>query len=113
MTHLGGMHCLSVGGAAIEVYAALSFDSVYPDFTVIVGEAVLTRVVGAFLTYGLMISAGMLIVSGAAWAVAASTGRWRAASSARIGMATALCGALITGAAPALVRWLLQVGASL
>jgi len=91
----------------------LRLRNVSPDFGALGNGAGLDRIVGALLTYGLIFSVGLLVVGAATWAVASSAGSWHAASKARVGVMVALGGALLTGAAPALVRWLLKVGASL
>lgn len=86
---------------------------VFPDFGAVGGAGQLRQVVGALLTYGLLISALMVIICAAAWAIASSSGSWHVASKARVGLVVAVGGAALTGAALAWTNWLIGVGASL
>lgn len=84
-----------------------------PDFGAVGGSGALRAIVGALLTYGLMVSVLMLIVCTAAWAIASSSGGWQAAAKAKTGVLIALGGAALTGGALAWVNWLLGIGARL
>lgn len=84
-----------------------------PDFGAVGASSQLSRVVGALLTYGLVFAVLMLVVCGATWAIASSSGSWHAASKAKTGVFVALGGAALTGAALAWAGWLLSVGAAL
>lgn len=84
-----------------------------PNFGAVSGASDLRTIVGALLTYGLVIAVLMLVVSAATWAVAANTGGWHTAQKAKVGCLVALGGATLTGAALAWANWLLDVGAHL
>lgn len=84
-----------------------------PDFGAVGGSDKLRAIVGALLTYGLMIAVLMVVTCGATWAIASSSGSWQAASKAKTGLFVALGGAALTGGALAWANWLLDVGAQL
>jgi type IV secretory pathway VirB2 component (pilin) len=84
-----------------------------PDFGAVGGSADLRQIVGALLTYGLIIAVLMVITCGATWAISSSSGSWHAASKAKTGLFVALGGAALTGGALAWANWLLDVGARL
>lgn len=84
-----------------------------PDFGAVGGPDELGPIVGALLTYGLLLAVLMLIISAATWAAASSAGHWQAAQKAKTGIGVALAGATLTGAALAWANWLLGVGAHL
>jgi hypothetical protein len=87
--------------------------SVGPDFGAIAESSGLRRMVGALLSYGLLVAVLMLIVSAAGWAISSANGSWQSASKAKTGLVVALFGAVLTGGALAWANWLLDVGASL
>lgn len=101
-THLPGM---SLPVSALPL--------VGPDFGAVGGSGQLRAVVGALLTYGLIIAVLMVVISAAAWAIGSAQGSWQTASKAKTGLFVALGGALLTGGALAWANWLLSVGASL
>lgn len=84
-----------------------------PDFGAVGGSSQVRGIVGALLTYGLVVSALMAIVCAATWAIGSSSGSWQAASKAKTGLLVALGGAALTGGALAWANWLLGVGATL
>jgi len=84
-----------------------------PDFGAGDGSAELRRIVGALLTYGLLIAVLMLIVCAAGWAIGSANGSWQTASKAKAGLVVALLGAVLIGGALAWANWLLDVGAAL
>ena len=84
-----------------------------PDFGAVGGSADLRSIVGALLTYGLIIAVLMLIVSATTWAIASGSGSWHTAQKAKAGCFVALGGATLTGAALAWANWLLGIGAHL
>ncbi len=84
-----------------------------PDFGAVGGAAGLRTIVGALLTYGLIIAVLMLIVSATTWAIASGTGSWHTAQRAKLGCFVALGGATLTGAALTWANWLLGIGAHL
>jgi endonuclease/exonuclease/phosphatase (EEP) superfamily protein YafD len=87
--------------------------AVGPDFGAVGGSSELRRIVGAFLTFGLLTAVLMLVVCGTTWAIASANGSWQAASRAKTGLLVALGGAAFTGGALAWANWLLDIGASL
>ncbi|MBL0886168.1 hypothetical protein HGK34_07765 [Myceligenerans sp. I2] len=70
-------------------------------------------VVGALLTLVLVTAVAMLIVSAAAWALAASAGSFQGVAKARAGVLIALGCAAMSGGALAWTNWLLETGAPL
>lgn len=84
-----------------------------PDFGAVGGSADLRSIVGALLTYGLIIAVLMLIVSATAWALASASGSWLTAQKAKVGCFVALGGATLTGSALTWANWLLGIGAHL
>lgn len=84
-----------------------------PDFGAVGGSSQLRSIIGALLTYGLIISALMVIVCAATWAIGSSNGSWQTAGKAKTGLFVALVGAVLTGGALAWANWLLDVGATL
>ena len=84
-----------------------------PDFGALGGSGTLRAMVGALLTYGLIISVLMVIVCAATWAIASSSGSWQSASKAKTGLFVAVGGAVLTGGALAWANWLLDLGATL
>ena len=87
--------------------------SVGPDFGAVDGSSELRRIVGALLTYGLLVAVLMLIVCATGWAIGSANGSWQTASKAKTGLFVALLGAVLTGGALAWANWLLDVGAQL
>ena len=87
--------------------------SVNPNFGAVGGAGDLRAIVGALLTYGLIIAVLVLVVSATAWALASSSGSWHTAQKAKTGTLVALAGATLTGGALAWANWLLDVGAHL
>ncbi len=84
-----------------------------PDFGAVGAAGDLGAMVGALLTYGVMVAVLMLVVSAAVWAIATATGGWNSAQKAKIGMLVALAGAVLCGGALTWADWLLEVGAHL
>lgn len=84
-----------------------------PNFGALGGAGDLRAIVGALLTYGLIIAVLMLIVSAATWAIASSSGAWHTAQKAKVGLLVAIGGATLTGGSLAWANWLLDVGAHL
>ena len=81
-----------------------------PDFGAVGGGGDLRAIVGALLTYGLIVAVLMLVVSASAWAIASSSGSWHTAQKARLGCLAAIGGAALTGAALTWANWLLDIG---
>jgi len=89
------------------------FVAVAPNFGAVNGSGNLRAIVGALLTYGLIISVLMLVVCSTTWALASHSGSWHTAQKAKTGMFVALGGAALTGAALTWANWLLDLGAHL
>jgi hypothetical protein len=86
---------------------------VEPDFGAVGGAGDLRTIVGALLTYGLVIAVLMVIACAATWAIGSAQGSWQTASKAKTGLLVALGGAVLTGASLVWANWLISVGASL
>ncbi|WP_244928522.1 DUF6112 family protein [Nocardioides sp. W7] len=84
-----------------------------PNFGAIGGSGDLRAIVGALLTYSLVIAVLMLVVSVATWAIASSSGSSHTAQRAKVGCFVAIGGAVLTGGALAWANWLLDLGAHL
>ena len=84
-----------------------------PNFGALGGTGDLRAIVGALLSYGLLVAALMLVVSAATWALASGSGSWHTAQKAKTGVLVALGGATLTGGALAWANWLLDLGAHL
>lgn len=84
-----------------------------PDFGAVGGAGALRGIVGALLTYGLIIAVLMLVISATTWAIASNSGSWHTAQKAKVGCFVAIGGAALTGAALAWANWLLDIGAHL
>jgi hypothetical protein len=89
------------------------FVAVAPNFGAVNGSGNLRAIVGALLTYGLIIAVLMLVICSATWALASHSGSWHTAQKAKTGMFVALGGAALTGAALTWANWLLDLGAHL
>jgi hypothetical protein len=87
--------------------------AVGPDFGAVGVSGALRAIVGALLTYGLLIAVLMLIVCSATWALASHSGSWHTAQKAKTGLFVALGGAVLTGVALTWANWLLGIGAHL
>lgn len=87
--------------------------AVGPNFGAVGGSGDLRAIVGALLTYGLIVAVLMLIVSAATWAIASNSGSWHTAQKAKLGCFVAIGGATLTGAALTWANWLLDLGAHL
>lgn len=86
---------------------------VAPDFGAVDGSGQLQQIVGALLTYALIIGVLMTLICAAAWSIASATGSWQLAAKAKLGLFVALGGVTLTGAALAWANWLIHTGASL
>lgn len=85
----------------------------FPDFGAVSGSTDLAEIVGALLTFGLLIAVLMLVVSAVSWAIASANGSWQAAAKAKSGLLVATGGATLTGGALAWANWLVDLGATL
>lgn len=93
--------------------STFSSGAVRPDLNAIAGSSDFRQIVGALLTYGLLISITMLIVCAISWALASAWGSWHGASRAKTGVLVAVAGAVLTGGALPWADWLVGVGAHL
>ena len=89
------------------------FGAVAPDFGAVGGSSQLRQIIGALLTYGLIVSVLMVVACAAIWAIGSANGSWQAASKAKTGVFVALGGAVLTGAAISWANWLLGIGTTL
>lgn len=87
--------------------------AVGPNFGAVGGSSQLRQIVGALLTYSLIVSVLMVVVCAATWAIGTANGNWQSASRGKTGLYVALGGAVLTGGALAWANWLLGVGSTL
>ncbi|KQW05563.1 hypothetical protein ASC66_11270 [Leifsonia sp. Root4] len=86
---------------------------IFPDFGAVGGAAELQSIVGALLTFVLIVAVLMMILCGVTWALATANGHFQAATKARIGLWVACGAAVLAGACIAWVNFLLEVGGQL
>ena len=86
---------------------------VFPDFTAIGATDELKSIVGALLTFVLIIAVLMMIISAVTWALASAHGNFQTATRARTGLLVACGAAALAGAGVAWVNFLLNVGSTL
>lgn len=97
----------------VSMSTILPPQQVRPDLGALAGTSDLRGIVGALLTYGLLVSVTMLIVSAIAWAIASSIGSWNGTTRAKGGVFVAFGGAVLTGGTLAWANWLLDMGTSI
>ena len=78
---------------------------VFPDFDGLGGIGDLRAVIGALLTFVLIVAVLMLIVSAIVWAIAAANGNHAIASKGRTGVLVALGAPVLAGGGGARVDW--------
>mgnify|MGYP007134060240 CR=1 FL=1 len=83
---------------------------VFPDFDGLGGIGDLRAVIGALLTFVLIVAVLMLIVSAIVWAIAAANGNHASASKGRTGVLVALGAAVLAGGGVAWMNWLIALG---
>ena len=86
---------------------------IFPDFGAVGGAAELKSVVGALMTFVLIIAVLMMVVSGVVWALSVANGHFHIAARARTGLWVACGAAALAGAGVAWVNFLLGVGSTL
>ncbi|MGO3153460.1 MAG: DUF6112 family protein [Galactobacter sp.] len=86
---------------------------VFPDFGGLDGIGELREVIGALLTFVLIIAVLMLIICAIIWALATANGHHAAATKARVGAWTSLGAAVLAGGGVAWMNWLLNLGQQL
>ena len=84
--------------------------NVFPDFDGLGGIGDLRAVIGALLTFVLIVAVLMLIVSAIVWAIAAANGNHANASKGRTGVLVALGAAVLAGGGVAWMNWLIALG---
>lgn len=87
--------------------------NVFPDFGGVGGADDLRAIVGALLTFVLIIAVLMLIVCAIVWAISSANGNYQAATKARTGLFVALGAAALAGVGVAWMNFLLNVGTRL
>ena len=83
---------------------------VFPDFDGLGGIGDLRAVIGALLTFVLIVAVLALIVSAIVWAIAAANGNHAIASKGRTGVLVALGAAVLAGGGVAWMNWLIALG---
>ncbi|MGJ0203552.1 DUF6112 family protein [Leucobacter sp. gxy201] len=88
-------------------------ENVYPDLSGVGGRTTLVSIVGALLTFVLIVAVLMIIISGVVWAVSSSSGNAQAAQKGKVGVLVALGAAALAGAGVAWMNFLLRLGDTL
>lgn len=83
-----------------------------PNDSGLPGIAALSRIVGAVMTFGLVLSALALILAAVVWAYGANSSNPGLAARGKLGVVVACGAALLCGAAVTLVNFFWQVGQS-
>ena len=86
---------------------------IFPDFGAVGGAAELRSIIGALMTYVLIIAVLMIIVSAVTWAIATANGHYQTATRARLGLWVACGAAALAGLGVAWANFLLGVGSNL
>ncbi len=84
--------------------------NVFPDFDGLGGIGDLRAVIGALLTFVLIVAVLMLIVSAIVWAIAAANGNHVMAGKGRTGVLVAVGAAVLAGGGVAWMNWLIALG---
>ncbi len=84
--------------------------NVFPDFDGLGGIGDLRAVIGALLTFVLIVAVLMLIVSAIVWAIASANGNHVMAGKGRTGVLVALGAAVLAGGGVAWMNWLIALG---
>ncbi|MFT3889954.1 MAG: DUF6112 family protein [Arachnia sp.] len=87
--------------------------NVFPDFGGLGGIGDLRAVVGALLTFVVIVAVLVLIVSAIIWAFASANGNYASAGKARTGVLVALGTAAFAGGGVAWMNWLIGLGQQL
>ncbi|TFD15782.1 DUF6112 family protein [Cryobacterium sp. TMT2-23] len=86
---------------------------IFPNFGAVGGAEELQSIVGALLTFVLIMAVLMMIISGVTWALASANGNFQTATRARMGLFVACGAAALAGGGVAWVNFLLDVGSTL
>ena len=97
----------------VRTLALVATENIYPDLSGVGGRSTLISIVGALLTFVLIVAVLMIIISGIVWAVSSSTGNAQAAPSATNTPTLPFCAAVLAGAAVAWMNFLLRLGDTL
>jgi hypothetical protein len=87
--------------------------AIFPDFGAVGGAAELQSIVGALLTFVLIIAVLMMIISAVTWALASANGNFQTATRARVGVWVACGAAALAGVGVAWVNFLFDLGSTL
>ena len=88
-------------------------ENVYPDLSGVGGQETLLSIVGALLTFVLIVAVLMLIISAIVWAVSSAHGNPQTAARGKAGVFVALGAAALAGAGVAWMNFLLNLGDTL
>jgi len=86
---------------------------IFPDFGAVGGGGDLRAIVGALLMYVLVFAVLTILICGATWAIASSSGNYQSAMRARAGLLVAVGAAGLAGAGVAWMNFLIGVGQQL
>ena len=86
---------------------------VFPDFGAVGGAAELRGIVGALLTFVLIVAVLMVVITAVAWALATANGRFETATRARAGLWVSAGAAVLAGVGVGWINFLLDVGTGL
>ncbi|WP_022890216.1 DUF6112 family protein [Agromyces italicus] len=86
---------------------------IFPDFGAVGGAPEFRSIIGALLTFVLIIAVLMLLISAVTWALASANGHFQIATKARIGVWVACGAAALAGVGVAWVNFLLDLGSRL
>ena len=107
---LGKIRAAGVTNVSVHPGDARDLMDVFPDFEGLGGIGDLEEVIGALLTFVLIIAVLMLIISGIVWAIASASGNYAAAGKARTGVLVAVGTAALAGCGVAWLNWLIALG---
>jgi hypothetical protein len=88
-------------------------ENVYPDLSGVGGKETLLSIIGALLTFVLIVAVLMLIISAIVWAVSSAHGNPHSAVKGKAGVLVALGAAALAGAGVAWMNFLLNLGETL
>ncbi|GAA3664154.1 DUF6112 family protein [Microbacterium marinilacus] len=88
-------------------------ENVYPDLSGVGGKDTLISIVGALLTFVLVVAVLMLIVSAIVWAIASAHANPQVAARGKTGVFVALGAAALAGAGVTWMNFLLGLGDTL
>jgi hypothetical protein len=101
------------GPTIMAMSVPVPMTGVFPNFGAVDGAGQLRAVIGALLTFILIIAVLMLIICAITWAISAAHGNYQTATKARTGLFVALGAAALAGAAVTWLNFLIGIGAHL